>query len=233
MVATLSQYRSQLIEWLGQYSDDSVFSYRYLEDQIIVWTNKWFCNTYEKFSKDIPELYYQTLECVEIEQADQADCCEFETGCTIMRTKREVPAFRALSDGELFVKAWPVSVYQSQPTNLFDIIDFERADGYGNLRYNANRIAAFYYKNRVYLISKDFPTISLIDKINIRGIFRDPRDTAPFMCANKPCWTPLSPFQLEERLWTYVFTDLTNDLLQKLKNPQDRVNNANDQLDAK
>lgn len=231
MVATLDKYRSQLVEWIQQYSDDSDYSYRYYEDLIVTWTNKWFCNTYEKFNKTIPELYYQTIECLEIEQADQADCCEFNSDCTIMRSVLEVPQFRALSDGELFVKAWPVSVVEN-PKNLFEIIKFERADSYGNLRYNSNRIGAFYYKNRIYLISKNFPTLSLIDKINIRGIFRDPRDVGRFTnCSNKPCYTNESPFPLEERLWTYCFEDLKKVLIEKLEIPQDVINNDKADLD--
>lgn len=230
MVATLNKYRSQLIEFIEQYSDDSDYSARYYEDLIVTWTNKWFCNTYEKFTKDIPELYYQTIECLPIEQADQSDCCDFQTDCTIMRSVSKVPAFRALTDGELFVKAWPVSVTQS-PTNLFDIINYERADVYGNLRYNANRIAAFYYKERIYLIAKNHPTLPLIDKINVRGIFRDPRDLEVFnSCSNKPCWTPDSPFQLEERLWTYCFEDLKKILLEKLQVEEDKVNNADSDI---
>jgi hypothetical protein len=224
--------RSDLVEFTEQYSVDSDFSYRYLEQLIINWRVKWFQNTYEKFNRGIPSVYYQTIQCLDMEIADQSECCDIVTGCSIVRSVKEVPPFMTLSDGEVFTKAWPVSV-QTDTNNLFDIIKFERADTYGNLRYNGNRIGAFIYNNRIYLISKDDDKVSLVDKINIRGVYRDPRDVGKFHdCSSKPCWTDEAEFPLEERLWTYMFNDLKETILKKLDMPQDFINNAKSGLQS-
>lgn len=223
---TLNQLRFEILEIVNQYSDDSKLDYRLIDEFIINKRVKWFENTYNKFNKTIPNVYYQTISCLPVKLVDQAECCSVETGCLILRTEEKLPAFLSLSDGELIDKVSPVGVI-----NLpFNIIPYKRAEFFGNGRYNSNSIGAFLLNGYIYLISKDKIHYPLIEKISVRGVFRDPRDAARFIsCDNEPCWNPDMAFPLEERLWDYCKQDILNtDLKIKFSMSQDIQNDAQD-----
>jgi len=74
----------------GRISDDSLPSYSQLyfilnykraqylrQDQTKNWFNM--------------DTIYQDLGCLEMEEVDSAECCHFETGCTVFRTVTEIP----------------------------------------------------------------------------------------------------------------------------------------------
>lgn len=223
-MSTLNNYIYQLYESINEYTDDTKISLRLLEQYIINYRIKWFENTYNKFQKRIPEIYYQTI-CPELELTNNVDCCSDTTDCKILKTKKEIPSFMSLSDGEMLTKVSALEIY-SCPENLFHILPYEQIEYFGNGRYNSKRIGVFIYNNYLYLISKDNTYLSLFEKINIRGIFRDPRETGKFKdCNNKPCWSPDSKYPLEERLWIYMKNDiLPNELGIKLQLPEDTEN---------
>lgn len=226
MAKTLNQLRFEILELVNQYSDDSELDYRLIDELIINKRVKWFENTYNKFNKTIPNIYYQTLSCVPVKLVDQAECCEVQTDCLILRTEKQLPAFLSLSDGELIDKVSPVGII-----NLpFNIIPYRRAEFFGNGRYSKNAVGVFLLNGYLYLISKDKIYYPLIEKITIRGVFRDPREAEKFIsCDNKPCWNPDMPFPLEERLWDYCKQDIINtDLKIKFSSPLDT---SNDNLD--
>ena len=223
---TLNELRFELLELINQYSDDSKLDYRIIDEFIINKRVKWFENTYNRFNKSIPNLYYQTLSCVPVKLVDQAECCEVSTGCLILRTENPLPSFLNLSDGELIDKVSPVGVI-----NLpFNVIPYRRAEFFGNGRYDRESVGVFLYNDYLYLISKNTIEYPLLEKITVRGIFRDPRDAAKFIsCDNKPCWSPDTQFPLEERLWDYCKKDiLSTDLNIKLSTPEDNSNDAQD-----
>lgn len=222
-MSTLRKYQYELLEAVNEYTDDSKLTLRLLEQYIINYRVKWFENTYNKFQKQIPEIYFQTLSCVPVALVDQSDdCCGIVTGCKILRTVDKIPTFISLSDGEIISKVSPVGIINIP----FHIIRYEQAEWFGNGRYNQNKIGVFLYNNYLYLISKDEIYYPLIERINIRGVFRDPREAGNFVgCDNKPCWSYDSIFPLEERLWTYVKTDiLQTEIAPKIQTVEDLKN---------
>jgi hypothetical protein len=223
---TLNNLRFEILETINQYSDDSQLDYRLIDEFIINKRVKWFENTYNKFNKTVPNVYYQSLNCVSVKLVDQSECCDISTDCLILRTEERLPSFLSLSDGELLDKVSAVGIINFS----FNIIPYKRAEFYGNGRYNTNSIGVFLLNGYLYLISKDKIKYPLLEKINIRGVFRDPRDASKFInCDNQPCWNPNMEFPLEERLWSYCKEDiLKSDLQIKLSIPED---NANDNQD--
>lgn len=223
---SLNKLRFELLEIINQYADDSKLDYRMIDEFIINKRVKWFENLYNKFNKTIPNIYYQTLGCVKVIAVDQSECCDIQTDCLILRTEKKLPSFISLSDGELMDKVSPVGV-----VNLpFNIIPYRRAEFFGNGRYNTKTVGVFLLNNYLYLISKDKIKYPLLENISIRGVMRDPRDAYNFKtCENTPCWTPDSPFPIEERLWEYCKTDiLSTDLQMKYNNPLDNNNDNQD-----
>lgn len=226
MAKTLNQLRFELLEIVNQYTDDSKLDYRLIDEFIINKRVKWFENTYNKFNKAVPNVYYQSLSCVPVKLVDQAECCEVATDCLILRTVEKLPAFLSLSDGELIDKVSPVGVI-----NLpFNVIPYRRAEFFGSGRYNKQAVGVFLLNGYLYFISRDTVYYPLIELVNIRGVFRDPREAAKFIaCDSKPCWNPDMAFPLEERLWDYCKQDiLATDLKIKFTNPLDI---SNDNLD--
>jgi hypothetical protein len=219
---SLNELRFELLELVNQYTDDSKLDYRLIDEFIINKRVKWFENTYNKFNKTIPNVYYQSLSCVPVQLVDQAECCDTVTDCLILRTVNKLPSFLSLSDGELVDKVSPVGIIGLP----FNVIPYRRAEFFGNGRYNYNAVGAFLYNGYMYFISKDKVHYPLIEKVTIRGIFRDPRDAAKFIsCENKPCWNPDMEFPLEERLWDYCKQDILNtDFKIKYSNPEDVMN---------
>ena len=62
---TLEKLRFGLLESINQYSDDSTLTYRLLDQYIEEYRVKWFELEFNKFNKVVPNVYYQTLSCLE------------------------------------------------------------------------------------------------------------------------------------------------------------------------
>lgn len=200
---SLNKLIYEIRDLVSKQSNDAILENRHYEEFIINKRVKWFENTYNKFQKQIPQIYYQTV-CDEIITVDQSECCEVDTECTILRTKHKIPSFISLKDGELIQSVKGVGIKEIP----YNVIPYHRVPYYGNSRYNKNSVAAFLYNEYIYLITFS-KWDSLIEKITIRGVFRDPREAGSFKnCDNTPCWTPDDNFPIEERLWEYCKNDI-------------------------
>lgn len=224
MSLTLNKCRFSLLEAVNEYSDDSLITYRLLDQYIEEYRVKWIELMYNKFNKQIPQVYFQTLPCVPVELKDSAECCSNLTGCELLSSVDEMPGFVSLSDGELISKIQPIGI-----THIpYYLIPYEKVPYYGNSRYNHTSIATFYYNNRIYLYTKASQLYPLIEMFSIVAVFRYPSEAGRFVdCNGKPCWTPDSPYPMDERLWNYVKRDiLEKEFNIKLQTPEDLTNNA-------
>jgi len=202
---SLNQYRFEILECINQTSSDSSIDYRLLDFWITSKRAAWFNKIYNKFQSTVPNIYYQTLPCVELIDVDQAECCSISTGCLIKRTKEKIPEFLSLADGELIEKVGPTFIV----TIPFNIISYKRAEFFGNGRFDKNSIGVFLYNGYMYFISKDTFHLPLLEYVNIRGVFRDPMDAEKFKdCDNNPCFSPESEYPLEARLWEFIKTEI-------------------------
>ncbi len=230
-MSTLRQYRYDLLETINKYSDDSSMDYRSLDWWITTYRVKWLENLYNKFNKQIPEIYFQTLECIDVALVDSVDCCDVDSDCKILRTVNKLPQFLSLIDGEVISKVSGPDIVKSSPKDLFQIIRYEQAEFSGHGRYNRDKIFTFLYNNYLYFIAKeDNFYLPQLSKINVRGIFHNPMDASRFKtCAGEPCWSPEDTYPLEPRVWTYIKQDiLANEIKLKLSMPQDDTNDTND-----
>jgi hypothetical protein len=227
---TLNQYRFEILETINQTSSDSSIDYRLLDFWISSKRTAWFTKLYNKFQSTVPNVYYQTLPCVEVIDVDQSECCEISTGCSIKRTKEKLPEFLALADGELIEKVGPTFIV----TIPFSVINYKRAEFFGNGRFDKNSIGVFLYNGYLYLISKDTFHLNMLEYINVRGVFRDPLQAGEFKdCDNQPCFSAESEYPLEARLWEFIKMEiLTKEIPLKLGTKADsRGDNQDNAID--
>jgi len=215
---TLNELRFDLLNTLNILSDDADFDYRLIDEFIINKRVKHFQNTFNKMTSVIPDAYYQNLACLPMMLVDSSECCT-NTDCYVVRSVDKVPAIMSLSDGELIQRISPVGL----ESKSYTLITQFRLPYFGNSRYNKNSIAALYYNNYIYLISKDPIYYPQIEKITVRAVFRDPREAGAFLtCDDQPCWTAEDTFPIEERLWEWMKTDiLATDFRLKITIPMD------------
>jgi hypothetical protein len=208
----------------NQLSDDIDIDTREVEFQLDNARAVFLRQEFNKPGRLIDNNLVQDLGCVTLEEADPADCCEIDTGCSILRTVEEIPKAIHLFDGPAITRVGPVNKMNIK----YSFVSYEQAVFSGNGKYNQQAIFAFLLNNRIYLTTKN-KKAWLLDKINIRGVFEKPSEASEFVdCDNNPCYTMASNYPINN--WMYPF--IRDMVLEKygisLKMPKDNTNNADD-----
>ena len=112
-------------------SDDDVMDTRFIKALIHTKRAHFITNELNKNRIASPALM-QDLGCLEMEMADDAECCDFSSGCTVLRSKKEIPMPIALHNRLAIERIGPVSA--GQPG--YSIMPYEKAIYFGNGRYN-------------------------------------------------------------------------------------------------
>jgi len=88
---TLNKRTDQIIEAVrSEIHDDDSLDRRYIKDLIHQQRAVWVKNELNK-SRDIPEQLIQNLGCVPMQAASSIECCDFSSGCKVMRTVNKIP----------------------------------------------------------------------------------------------------------------------------------------------
>jgi hypothetical protein len=184
-MATLNEIAYDLLSIVRpQLSDDTDISL----DQIKFWVNNqralWIKREMDR-NRAIDDDIQQVI-CAELEVADASDCCDVQTGCSILRTKEEIPNPIELHNKPAITRVGNVNKL-SRP---FSFVDYSRVPYVGNGKFNKDNIFTFLHNSRIYVISNS-PFIAPMQNIVIRGVFEDPREVANFTdCDNgKPCYS--------------------------------------------
>ena len=172
---TLDDLTYQVLEQIEpNREDDSSFSPRLIKDIIHAKRALFLRNELNKL-RAIPETIQQQLSCLELEDADDAECCDFPSGCTVKRTKLKIPGLLHLHHRLALTRVGPAS-YGAKP---YSIVSYNDALYFGNGRYNRNAIAAYFRDGRIYLASHQ--PLNFIDYISIRAVFENPVSAAQFI----------------------------------------------------
>lgn len=127
----------------------------------------------------------QNLGCVELIQADKSECCEVSIGCTILRTKEQLPSVIELYHSQLWTRIGSVDI----TAPAFDFISYERVPYERFGRFN-NTIKAFMMNNKGYmyfLVPNN--KLNLMKYVNIQGVFENPEDVKRFNnCDGTQCY---------------------------------------------
>lgn len=133
--------------------------------------------------KTLSRKFIQDLGCLALEEVDKADCCEYEWGCSILRTVEAIPNMIQSSFIGLIDKQSQIPFTTSTQANWSQ-----------NNRYTANMRKAYWQGNRIYLING-----SRLRAINVRGVFSDPLAAAELVdCDGKVCFSWDSEYPLPE-----------------------------------
>jgi len=182
-------------------SDDERMDDRLWEKLIVTQRALWIRNQIVKNSKP-QSAVVQDLGCVGITTADPAECCDFNTNCTVLRTSVEVPRRIETPNFDGITRVGPVDKFQID----YLYVPYERARWAGGGYFNGNAIVATELNDYVYLISRS-PSdyFKYLSFVNIRGVFEDPRTVGAFTrCTGEACFSADSEYPITEAMWVYM-----------------------------
>lgn len=222
---SLQDLHAQIDELLAINSVESSFSYELYTDLINEQRALFIRNEYNK-NRTVDPYVIQDLNCIELELVDPIQCCvSIPTGCKLLRTKKQIPNTIEYYFTKGIVSVGPSDIIQPR----FLLIDYSRVPFVGHGRTTQKSIYAFIYDKYLYVFSKN-TTHLLISNINIRGVFENPTELGEFInCQNQSCWTPASPYPLNQWMWAYMKQMILQQLMQKMQQfPLDDANSAED-----
>lgn len=222
---SLSAMYSQIDEFMGINSDDTVFDKRFYYDIIIATLEQDLRNEYNR-TRTFNEFTIQTLNCVEVEIVDSSTCCDglLPTGCKVLRTKNQLPTPVEFHQRDGIISIRPNDVLSKNIiyTNI-DRIPYIKSDGINN-----TQLYAFIWDKYLYLYSTN-PKYYLIESISLRGLFVDPVKAAESGCSGSHCMDDNTPFPISLWMWeSLTRPKVLQKLLGKKYIEKDETNNSKD-----
>lgn len=205
-------------------SDDDTLSLDEVKFEVINARAQFIRNELNK-NRTVDPSIVQSLGCMELEISDTSACCTVPTGCSILRTKLEVPKTIELHHTTGIEYVGPIGVAQAE----FSYITEDQARYSGNGKYNKKHIYAFLNTdNKVYIFSKDLTYTKYLKYINIKGIFEDPRDVSVFndCSTGDTCFSDDSRFPMSSYMISAIEADLLARFAPGLTLPVDESNDA-------
>lgn len=200
----------------GRLSDDDIPSYSQLKFILNYKRLQYLRQDYTKNYFDT-DLMYQDLGCLELEAVDSAECCHFESGCTIYRTKEVLPTPLRFSD-RLGIKINAIN-----KTKRFELILPERAPFIGYTKYPSLTEKVYWLNGRLYMRG--------LYAINARIIAENPEDAKRFKCDGQACYTDDSQYPLPGDMIDLITKDiLSTELKALISLGQDLENDAKDNM---
>jgi hypothetical protein len=167
----------------------------------------------------------QDLGCLDLEKVDSAECCNGNSGCTVLRTVKAIPSTIEMHHKQLITRVGPID----KTAMPFDWIDYSRVPFIGLNKFTKDRIKAYQMSNNghIYLITPNLLAKGL-KKINVQGVFENPEDAALFTnCEGLSCYNEDSPYPIK----SWMIPTITKMVIDMFVNQQaqagiDFTNNA-------
>lgn len=144
--------------------------------------------------------WFQSLGCVPVIQADPSECCNYPTGCTILRTENIIPnTIEGVTN--LLTRVGPVDI-TSKP---YQHIEFERVPFEGLNKYTKSLIKWFQGSNANYvylLVNMNDYLVSGLEVVHMHGVFEDPEALSEFTnCSTgEACFSDKSDYPIPDSL---------------------------------
>jgi hypothetical protein len=205
-------------------SDDIDLSNRYISYLLSNQRALWIRKKYSEPGNLVNDSITQTLGAMELEVADRSICPGIPAGCSILRTKEEIPNPVTVKGSELITRVGPVDILNYD----FSYVPYERAIYTGNGKYNQQQVFAFLLDNRIYIKTANVQ-YKMLKYINIRGVFEDPSIVTKYCDAQgNTCYDPATTnYPIERWMIPFVKEQVVNQLVQSAQMPKDQANNAN------
>jgi hypothetical protein len=125
----------------------------------------------------LEKSYVQSLGCLELELADKSECCEYPTGCKILRTVLNIP--QTINDS-LLTRVGPVDLSEAS----FNHIEYERVpfSGYNKYTKNIKRWFRKDHNGPIYIVVNENDLLDQsLEVISADGVFENPQDLQSFL----------------------------------------------------
>lgn len=166
---------------------------------------------------DLNDTWLQYIGCVELEQVDASTCCLVDTGCYILKSKKQIPATI-----DSWKDNWIVSVTTVDGTSIPKSNPIRQRYKKYNKYTGSDR--AWYLKDDYLYVIND----QLLTYVTVSGLFETPSDLAEFTnCDGTQCWSLDSNYPVSLTMATQI-----TDIIVKTKvnpfmsYPMDQSNNA-------
>lgn len=219
-MATYREIIYMVLDELKITSDDALFNEEHIKFLLTKYRGMILKQQYKDVKKEIPESNFQTL-CLNLEEvsAIPSEPCE---GGSYLRSTETVPFLMSIISPRLYAEDY----FQGDIT----YVSKERMRFVGHNKWLSNIIyASLGPDNYLYLKSSN-PQYLYLEKIQVTGVFEDPEEAAQLECCNNECDIMDVKFPLEEALIPTVIELIVKELSRPEYLPEDKDNNADDDL---
>lgn len=227
-MSTYNEISYDILEILNNsnISDDEDVSIEHILYHLANQRSLWMRQEYSKPGRSIPRHMIQDLGCLELEEVDAADCCEIAVGCTMLRTKKKMPHFLDLHNGEAITRVGPIHKLQAPYTYT----SLGKATFASHEKYGSSIIQAFLLNEHMTLIIKD-PSLQMLTHINVAGVVANPKDALEFKCDDgEACFSYDDQYPIPNWMIPYIKEQILNQFGVAMKFPKDESNNGKDDI---
>jgi hypothetical protein len=166
----------------------------------------------------------QDLGCVEMENADRSECCDIQSGCSILRTKNVLPKPIILNFDPLFTRIGRID----KLSETYNLVPYSQAVYAGNGRFNQGMKFAYYLNGRIYIkVTNHNLFTKAIKHINIQGVFENPEEVSGYnSCSGDACYTDDSRYPVSAWMVDYIKGEVLKNAGMMGAIPQDKDNNS-------
>lgn len=171
---------------------------------------------------DLNDTWLQTISCMELEQADESECCLVDTDCYVLKTVEKIPTTIDTWKNNWIVSVTTASGEPISKSNRF-ANRYQKYSKYtGSARY-------YYLKNDYLYIVND----QLLEYVNVTGLFQSPSDLAAYVtCEDEECFTQDSPYPISANMANQVVDIIVKTkVIPFMQFPSDNENNANNNVE--
>ena len=222
-MAKYKEIVSMVLDMLKVTSDDAVFT----EEHVIFLAGRYRSFLLKQkyandLKKQIPESNYQTI-CLDLERTGGEDCVT----PTYLRSVEEIPSML------------PVGTTRVYPTGIdfshnLEYVTADRIRYVGNNKWLQNIIYAAHAADDHLILKSQNPQFLYLRKVTLRGVFENSEEASELECDNRgnmeTCDILDRDFPLEDALIAPLIELVSKELSPSIAAPEDRQNDANDNL---
>ena len=223
----MSKYRElvyMVSDELKLNSDDSFITEDHIKFLLQKYRTFLLYQRYKDVKKEVLESNYQTL-CLDLEEVDSANGVPCLSGF-YLRSVEKIPNMLSVGNPQVF----PVGDYYS---GMLTLVSRERMRHVG---YNSILKNVIYCSigpdMHLYLTSKN-PQFVYLERVSFSGIFENPEEAGKLLCEKEEdgsCDIMDKEFPIEEDMVPMLIEAVMKELLGVNYRPEDKRNNANDDL---
>tara|TARA_R110000744_G_scaffold157_4_gene529 strand:+ start:2858 stop:3550 length:693 start_codon:yes stop_codon:yes gene_type:complete len=209
-----------------QISDDTDIS----EKQVIYQINNqralWLKREQNKPGASIDSQIVQDLGCLELIEVDAAECCTIELGCTVLRTRKQLPKFINFHSGLGITRVGPIHKLKLP----FTYTNYDKAIYTANAENKYSKgVLAFLLNGYVYTIMTD-PNMVHLTYINVRGVVEDPTALKDYKCDSEgtACFSYDDEYPLNADLIPFIKEQVLAQL--GVMTPKDTANDGQEMI---